>query len=133
MTQPTTLDARYGRTPDARRRVRFIAIGTAVLFAIAFTAWLVWGGLGGAPAQLQARDVAHTIVDERSTEVTWNLSVDPGTPTRCAVQALDESFGIVGWKVVDVPASDEYTRQFTETVLTTERAVTGLIYRCWLA
>ncbi|HWR85335.1 MAG TPA: DUF4307 domain-containing protein [Rhodoglobus sp.] len=133
MTQPTTLDERYGRTPDARRRVRWIAIGTAVLFAVAFAAWLVWGGLGGAPAQLQTRDIAHTIVDDRTVEVRWSFSVEPGTPAQCAVQALNESFGIVGWKVVDVPASDRYTRQFTETVLTSEQAVTGLIYRCWLA
>jgi hypothetical protein len=38
----------------------------------------------------------------------------------------------VGWKVVDIPASDVATRGITETVRTTEQSVTGLIYRCWL-
>jgi hypothetical protein len=129
LTQPTTLDQRYGRTPGAGRRTRLVAVGTAIAFALAFAAWLIWGGLGGAPAQFQNRDIAHTVLDDRSVEVRWSFSVDPGTPARCAVQALDQAFGIVGWKVVDLPPSQTYTREFTETVLTTERAVTGLIYR----
>jgi hypothetical protein len=34
--------------------------------------------------------------------------------------------------VVDIPPSQKGTRQFRETVNTSEQAVTGLIYRCWL-
>jgi len=48
------------------------------------------------------------------------------------VQALNSTFAIVGWVIVDVAASSERTRTFTKTVRTTELAVTGLIYRCWL-
>lgn len=132
MGQQDELDARYGRTPSAARRTRWVVIAGAVAFAIVFAAWLVWGGLGGAPAQFQARDTGHEILDDRAVSVRWQFTVEPGTPARCAVQALNSSFGIVGWKVVEVPASERLTRAFTETVLTTEPAVTGLIYRCWL-
>lgn len=126
------LDARYGRTPRFTRRTKLIAYVTAGAFAVVFGAWLLWAGLLGAPAQLDARDVAHSVVSPTEVSVTWDLSVDPGTTTSCAVQALNSGFSVVGWKVVDIPASDSFTRTFTETVKTSELSVTGLIYRCWL-
>ncbi|MBC7589917.1 MAG: DUF4307 domain-containing protein [Salinibacterium sp.] len=127
------LDARYGRSRSSSKRNRFIGIVTAVAFTIVFVAWAIWGGLIGAPdAQFKAVDARHTIVDDSAVDVTWEFTSPSGTPARCAVQALNSTFAIVGWKEVDVPPSTEITRVFTERVLTTERAVTGLIYRCWL-
>lgn len=128
----TDLDARYGRTRSSKRRTRWIVIGAGAAFVVVFALWLVWGGLLGTPAQLEANDTGHTIVSDREVSVSWEFTVPPGTPAKCAVQALNSSFGIVGWKIVDVPASDRRTRDLTETVLTTEPAVSGLIYRCWL-
>ena len=59
-------------------------------------------------------------------------SVNPGTDVTCAIQALNESFGIVGWKIVELGRASERTRVFTETLRTAEQPVTGLPYRCWL-
>ena len=133
-TPPTSmpsLDARYGRTSS--KRYRFIGIATAVAFSLVFAAWAVWGGLIGAPnAQFTAVDARHTIVSDSAVDVTWEFTAPPGTAARCAVQALNSTFAIVGWKQVDVPASTRIARVLTERVLTTEQAVTGLIYRCWL-
>jgi hypothetical protein len=126
------LDARYGRSPSARRNTRRIAIAAAIAFAVAFIAWLWWGGLLGAPAQLQARDIGHEIIAEDLVSVSWQLTTEPGATSACAVQALNEAFGIVGWRVIELPASDEPNRTFTIEVRTAEPAVTGLIYRCWL-
>jgi hypothetical protein len=128
----TALDARYGRTSGSKRRTRTVAIITAAAFAVVFVAWLVWGGLLGTSAAIDAKDTAHEIIGDTAVSVTWQLTVEPGTDVRCAVEALNESFGIVGWKEVDIPAAAARTRAFTEVVLTTEPAVTGLIYRCWL-
>ena len=50
----------------------------------------------------------------------------------CALQAQNSTFAIVGWTIVDVPASDRRVRTLGADVRTTELAVTGLIYRCWL-
>ncbi len=129
----TALDARYGRTRSSTRRTKTIVIGTGIAFVVVFSLWLVWGGLLGAPAQLESNDVGHTIVSDSEVSVSWQFTVPPGTPAKCAVQALNTTFGIVGWKIVDVPASAERTRKLTQTVRTTELAVSGLIYRCWLA
>jgi hypothetical protein len=126
------LEARYGRTGSAARRTRLVVAASALAFVVVFVAWLIWGGLLGAPAQFELRDTGHEILSDSEVSVTWEFTVEPGTDARCAVEALNSTFGIVGWVIVDVPAANERTREFTQTVRTTERAVTGLIYRCWL-
>ena len=50
----------------------------------------------------------------------------------CALEVENEAHAIVGWKVVEIDASDRFTRSFTDTVRTSQPSVTGLIYRCWL-
>lgn len=128
-----SLDERYGRTPALSRRRRILAIVVGGGFVLVFGAWLVWAGLLGDGAAIEFRDVGHEIVDDSLVTVTWQVTVEPNTPVRCAVEALNESFSVIGWKVVDLAASTQRTRTFTEDVRTSELAVTGLIYRCWLA
>ena len=127
------LAERYGRGPADRRRMRWWFAATAVAFAVVFGAWLWWGGLSSPAAQLEARDAGYEVVDDRTVTVEWRLTVEPGTPSKCAVQALDSRYGVVGWKIVDVPPAEQRTRLLTERLQTTDRAETGLIYRCWLA
>ncbi|PRY64990.1 uncharacterized protein DUF4307 [Glaciihabitans tibetensis] len=127
------INARYGRTPANRRRVRLWAWLTAAIFVVVLGAWLLWAGLLENTDALEAQNVAHTVVDDREVEVTWQLNAEPGTSTSCALQALNESFSIVGWKIVEIPPSELRTRSLTESVLTSEQSVTGLIYRCWLS
>ena len=129
----SALDERYGRTPASSRTRRVIGVAVAAAFALVLGAWVVWAALDGESASLEFRDVAHEIIDESTVSVTWQLTAEPGTDVSCVVKAMNEGFSDVGWKVVQLPASDQRTRVFTEQVRTTELAVTGLIYRCWLA
>lgn len=99
---------------------------------VVFGAWVLWAGLLAPAANVNAVDVAHTVVDEHSVDVTYQLTVAPGTAAMCAIQAQDNQHSIVGWKIVEIPASDTRTRELTESVKTVDTAVTGLIYRCWL-
>ncbi|BDZ44672.1 hypothetical protein GCM10025866_05810 [Naasia aerilata] len=99
---------------------------------VVFTAWVVWAGLDGSAPTIDATDTGYDIVGDDQVAVRFSLNVDPGTPVRCAVQALDDHFEVVGWKVVDVPASEERVRSLTETIRTVSRANTGLISKCWL-
>ncbi|MCU1638029.1 MAG: hypothetical protein JWL94_676 [Microbacteriaceae bacterium] len=105
----------------------------AAAFVVVFTAWVVWGGLDGTTASVDAVDTGHKVLDEHGVNVAWRVSLPPGDEARCALQAQNEAHGIVGWKIVEIPASERRTRAFTERVNTTELAVTGLIYRCWPA
>ena len=135
MAEPetNTLDARYGRTRPNRTRDRALLIGGAVAFAVVLIAWVVWAGFDGRKPTVEATDTGHRLMnDERAVEVSWTLSVPPGNETACIVQAYDEDFTIVGWRVVEIPASDRHLRTFTETVRVAREANTGLISRCWL-
>ncbi|MGV8876695.1 MAG: DUF4307 domain-containing protein [Rhodoglobus sp.] len=131
-TVSANLDARYGRNPRAKRINRLIIAAAGVGFVAVFAAWLVWGGLLEAPAQFEAKNTGFDLIDDATVTVRWNFNVPENTAARCAVQALNSTFAIVGWKVVDVPASDKRNRALSETIRTTEHAVSGLIYRCWL-
>jgi len=126
------LDERYGRTPGAERRTRTQMIIAGVIFAVVFTAWVVWGGLSGTNADLETRDLGYSAVTPTTIDVRWEVSTTPGDEVTCALQALNESFGIVGWRIVELGASTERTRMFVETIRTAEQAVTALPYRCWL-
>lgn len=103
----------------------------AIAVAVAVAAWIVWGRLSGGPL-LEARDTGYQIVSDREVAVRFELTTEPGTAVDCAVKALDEHYEIVGWKVVSLPASEERTRSFVESVRTVSPANTGLISRCWL-
>jgi len=132
VTATSELDARYGRGRPDTRRTRAIAIAAAAVGLVVVIAWVVWGGLLGPDASLESRDLGFDIVDDSLVRVEFEVTADAGSDVGCAVQALNESFTVVGWKIVELPASDQRTRSFTEDVRTSELAVSGLIYRCWL-
>ena len=126
---PTTaraavLDARYGRASNRKRRDRLLVVVAATLIAAVFTVWVVRSGLDNGQGNLGTQDIGHKIVDDST--------VPTGTPVSCALQAQNDAHAIVGWKIVELPASADHSRRYTETVRTSQRAVTGLIYRCWL-
>lgn len=127
----SVLDERYGRSPRTRTRERRLAWIVGGAFALVLVAWVTWAALDAAAPGIDVRNTAHSVVDERTVSVTFQLSAAPETTTYCAVQALNERFAVVGWKVVEIPASAERTRTFTQNVTTVEPASTGLIYRCW--
>lgn len=128
----TDLDARYGRTRSSRRRTVLLAVVAFAAVAAVVVAWVVWVGLFQPAASLEAKDTGYTLHDDGTVEVRFEVNAPARTPVTCALQALDEQFGIVGWKVVELPESDERSRSFRESVHTSSDAVTGLLYRCWL-
>ncbi|MET0989327.1 MAG: DUF4307 domain-containing protein [Glaciihabitans sp.] len=127
------IDERYGRTPQNRRRTRLFGWTAAGGFAVVLVAWLIWGGVFEGVDKVVAVDIGHTILSESEIEVTFQITEDPGAQVNCAIEAQNELYSIVGWKIVELPASEQRTRQFTEIVRTTETSATGLIHRCWLS
>lgn len=123
---------RYGRTDADRRRRVALAIGAGVGVLLVVVAWVVWVGLFAPSASLETRDTGYQTRADGSVDIRFEVTVEPGTSVSCALQSLNGEFGIVGWKIVDLPSATERTRAFVENVRVTEPAVTGLIYRCWL-
>jgi hypothetical protein len=125
------IDARYGRTKQRSRQTRVIAIAFAGAIVVVFAAWAIWGGLDVPGASVESTDVGNVRVNNQAIEVRWELSENPGQKAKCAVQALDINFGIVGWKVITIPPSTTRSRTFSTVVRTAQPAVSGLIYLCW--
>ena len=127
----TDLNARYGRTVNRRRRNLVIAIGFGAIVVITFALWTIWGGLDTATASIDTEPIGNIRISSNQMEVKWEMSEAPGTHAKCAIQALDENFGIVGWKIITVPPSSLGTRNLETVVRTAQPAVSGLIYLCW--
>ncbi|PZF65811.1 hypothetical protein DEJ33_08680 [Curtobacterium sp. MCPF17_047] len=128
----TSLDDRYGRSADTRRRGKLLAVVIAVAIAVVFAVWVIWAGPGQTTHGLDTDDVGYEVLSDHSVVVHTQVAVDPGTRVECAVQALDKSYTIVGWRVVTLPAEEQRDRSISTQVNTTTRAVTGLIHSCWV-
>ncbi|MEF2978272.1 DUF4307 domain-containing protein [Subtercola sp. YIM 133946] len=123
---------RYGRTPKSGRRNRLLALGFGAAVVLVIGSWVIWAGFDGTASTVDAQDKAYTVVSDTRVDVTLNVSVASGRTVSCAVEAQNEAHAVVGFKVIDVPASAQRTQQITTTVLTTEPAVTGVLDSCWL-
>lgn len=131
-TSGDAIAERYGRTLGSRRRARTLGIvaGAAVLVVVG--AWVAWVGLFSPAPSLESRDLGYVTRSDASVDIRFEVTTEPGIAVSCALQALNQRFAIVGWKIVTLPPSDDRTRAFDENLRVTEPAVTGLIYRCWL-
>lgn len=132
VVEPATIANRYGRTPSKRRRDRLIYLVAGLAAAIVVVAWVVWAGLDQAGGTIDAEDKGSSILGNRAVQIDYQVSMPVGRAASCALQVQNEAHGIVGWKVVKVPASSRYTESYRDVVRSAEQGVTGLIYRCWL-
>jgi hypothetical protein len=129
----TALDQRYGRTRGRRLRARWLAVivGSGVI-AVAIV-WVIWVGLFTTSASIDTEDVGYVVIDPHTIDVRSQVSTDANTAVTCSVEALNEKFAIVGWKVVKLPPVSARNRVITTRLRTSEPAVTGLIGSCWLS
>jgi hypothetical protein len=70
------------------------------------------------------------VIDEYSTNVTFEVSRSPGQSVSCDVTVLNQSFAIVGFLTVDVEASSSRSTVISSTIRTTELGVSGLVQSC---
>ena len=128
MTTAQELDERYGRT--RRKRTPWIIAIVVALIGVGAFAWMT------AAREMQsvdADDLGFDLVDAHSVTVRFQLTGVQGKDVACIVEALDEEFGVVGWKVVEIPAGDAHSQAISTTVPTVAEATTGLVNTCWVA
>ncbi|MGC5170780.1 DUF4307 domain-containing protein [Micromonospora sp. DT81.3] len=129
MTTKEELDERYGRTRPGRRRATWIVIGA---LAAASIGALAWATVGNTVDAVGFDGTGHEIVDDRRVTVLFQVTPPAGASFACALEALDEDFGVVGWRVLEFPASDGAAKAYQETIPTVARATTGLVDSCWV-
>ncbi|MDQ0613504.1 hypothetical protein QF046_001145 [Microbacterium sp. W4I4] len=128
MTTPRELDERYGRT--ARRPLPWIIAG---IIAVAIVVAFGWMTVARGMNSVDAADMGFTVTDSHSVDVRFQYTAPRGSDVVCIVQALDEEFGIVGWKVLELPASEQHTNALDVRIPTVATATTGLVKNCWVA
>jgi hypothetical protein len=119
---------RYGRD-RLRARDRILAISLAAVALTSFLVWAVFVTIDNSN-QVTHRDISYEVIDEYSTNVTFEVSRDPGQTVSCDVTVLNQSFAIVGFLTVDVAASSSRSTVISSTVVTTELGVSGLVDGC---
>nr|WP_201469247.1 DUF4307 domain-containing protein [Microbacterium hydrocarbonoxydans] len=128
MTTAQQLDERYGRT--RRRRWPWVVV---IVAAVAVVSALGWSVVSNQMNSVDSDDLGFELVDEHTVEVRFQVTGVQGKDVGCVVEALDEEFGVVGWKVVELPAGDSHSQTFSATVPTVAEATTGLVKACWVA
>lgn len=130
MTTKEQLDERYGRTArPGRRRAFWITVGTLGAASVIALAWVT---ISNSTGTVGFDETGHQIVDEHAVKVSFQVTPPRGAAFACAFEALDEQFGVVGFTVVDFPASESTTTPFTQTIPTVALATTGLVQACWV-
>ncbi|WP_060916001.1 DUF4307 domain-containing protein [Microbacterium oleivorans] len=124
------LAERYGRTRSAAsRRWSWVLVG---VIAVAATGLLGWSTVANAINTVDADTTGFTLVDEHAVEVRFQVSIRPDTRVACSLEAQDPEHGIVGFRVVELTASDDHTRSVTERIPTIAEATTGFVRSCWI-
>ncbi len=129
-TTSQNLDERYG-TGRRRRLDRRFAWGAGALLLIAGVAFLLFSGWQDT-SRLAVQDIGFQAHDERSLDVRFEVSAPPETPVACAVEALNASKATVGWKVVELPISEQRTHTVTTRLVTTNPATAAHAKECWI-
>ncbi len=129
VTTKQQLDDRYGRGPrPGRRRAFWIIVGAIAVASVGGLSWLT---VSNSLDDVGYDETGFELVDARTVTVSFQATPPAGMSFACALQALDEDFGIVGWRVIEYPASETITRTFVETIPTVAQATTGTLHSCW--
>jgi hypothetical protein len=119
--------------PGLKRTIAGVALAGGIGF-------LAWVSTSNSLSDVSFKDIGYSTIDATAAEVDFQVTREPGTAVKCAVKALDSKYAVVGWKVVDIPATtDQGTPDGGRTVsqrvaLRTESpAVSGVVDDCWKA
>ena len=132
----TSLANRYG-TPKRKvsKKTQKIIIVVAAVLALT---WILWVTIGG-NAGISNKDLSYHVVDSTLTTVDFAVSKDRDATAQCAIKAMDDTYAVVGWKVLTIgPNSKDTGSENGRTTIvraqlrTDTLAVTGLVENCWI-
>ena len=93
---------------------------------------LGWATIARTLVAVDVEDTGFAVADAHLVTVSFQITAPTDRTVACAIEAQDEEHGVVGWRIVEYPASSEHLRAFTETVPTLAEATTGFVNSCWV-
>lgn len=123
------LESRYGsgRRRKLDRRAAYGIAGALVAAGLAFFAFSGWQN----GQQVSWQDIGYTAESDRVLNVKFEVTAKTGTTVACAVEGINASKATVGWKVLEIPASDQLTHTVTTKLIVTNPAVAVTTRECW--
>lgn len=129
MTTKEELDERYGRGSRRTRRTWLIIFAAIAVVAVGVLGWSVYSSTA---QDVDVDDLGFTVASDAEVEVSFRVTSSHDAGVVCVIEALDESFGIVGWEIVELPSDGSVTSDYTRTVQTVDTATTGYVNTCSL-
>ncbi|MCP2264447.1 DUF4307 domain-containing protein [Promicromonospora thailandica] len=131
--RPAGDDDPWDESDDVRPRPKLsvgarVAVATALAAGVAIAAWFTIVDTRRDPVTFT--DVGFSVASAEEVDVTFDVSMPPGTAAVCTVTALSRSYAEVGAVDVEVGPAQERTTRHTVTIATTELATTGLVDHC---
>lgn len=130
LSSTTRLANRYGAPKTGLSRRAKIILGS--LAGAAAVGAVVYMAVPSGTGTLTSKDVGFTIRDATTAVVDFNVTKPVDTTVDCAVQVLNESYAVVGWKTVRIPPAETQTVSLSTTVRTDSLGVTGGVNACWI-
>lgn len=124
------LDERYGRSKPKVRRQLILWRTVAATLVVAFLTWGITVAI--AEGEKIGFESDSFTLGPTTAEISIRLA-NPKTikgPVICAVQALNQSYAIVGYREVTIAAKDASVEQKVKFNVT-EDAVTVVVDHCW--
>lgn len=123
------LENRYGsgRRGSFDRRIGYGIAGVLIAAAVAFFAFSGWQD----GQQVSWQDIGYTAESDQVLNVKFEVTAKTGTRVACAVEGINASKATVGWKVLEIPASDQLTHTVTTKLVVTNPAVAVTTRECW--
>ena len=101
-------------------------LGVALLTLLTF-AYFLW-----TYNPVSQQNIGYRVLSDFEIEIDFEVTRPPGSSVKCELEALNNTFAVVGWKEFTFEASEKLTERFTVRLTTTQQAVTGVVRSCRL-
>ena len=128
MTTKEQLDDRYGRSKRTGLRIGLVVVAVVAAAIVGLLVWSVWSS---SSRSVDFDDLGFRVVDDSQVELSFRVTSAHQEDVTCVLEALDTSFGVVGWEVVELDGGS-VTADYTETIRTVDTATTGYVNSCSL-
>ena len=81
---------------------------------------------------VQSQDVGFSVKDPTQVVLDFELTKPQDTTAVCSVEALNEQFGQVGYKIIEIGPQETAKVRLSVSINTTELATTALVDECRL-
>jgi len=124
---------RYGRSPNDQQRNRRNITIAAIALGIIFLAFAIYSNFLSGP-NIQAKTTGYEITSAQQAVVRYQVTPQ-NQDIVCALKVLNQSFAVVGYREVTIPAvksaSGSQFQNYETKVNTTELGVSGLLDKCF--